>query len=216
MSSIKDNINRIYADITTVKKENNLKKDICLIAVTKSQPVERIEELIKLGHKSFAENRVQESIEKWYYLKKKYSNIKLHMIGHLQTNKVKEAVSLFDSIQAVDSFKLVDLLVVEIFKQKKNLPCYIQVNIGKEKQKSGVFPEQLQEMLYYCNNKGLKIEGLMCIPPAEKDSSMFFKKLFLLAQDNNIQSLSMGMSNDYKLAVKHGATHLRIGRAIFM
>lgn len=215
MPGIRDNFKNICLDIDTIKKENNLKNDTCLIAVSKSQSVEKIEELIKSGHDSFGENRVQEAIGKWKDLKKSYPYVKLHMIGHLQTNKVKEVLSLFDFIHTVDSCKLIDCLLEQTLIQKKQISCFIQINIGREKQKSGILPDQLSDILSYSKSKNFIVKGLMCIPPAKENPAVFFEELSLLAKMHNLSWLSMGMSADYKAAIISGATHLRVGRSIF-
>lgn len=141
--------------------------------------------------------------------------MKLHFIGPLQTNKVKEAVTLFDCIETIDRKKLVDRLADEIKKQEKNLSCFIQINTGEEEQKSGILPSELPEFLQYCRDKGLNIQGLMCIPPVDEPSALHFAFLQKLARENGLEQLSMGMSSDFEKAVPLGATYIRVGTALF-
>jgi len=188
---------------------------VTLVAVSKFQPVEKIEALLKKGQRVFGENRVQEAAEKFPALKEKYPDIELHLIGHLQTNKAKEAVALFDVIESVDSLRVAEALKKEMEKQSKNLPCFIQVNTGEEAQKDGVAPRDLEKLYKDCVALGLKIEGLMCIPPAEDIPDLHFALLAKLARKLNLKKLSMGMSADYEAAIKYGATHIRLGTALF-
>ncbi|MFV9875806.1 MAG: YggS family pyridoxal phosphate-dependent enzyme [Rickettsiales endosymbiont of Dermacentor nuttalli] len=187
-----------------------------IIAVTKNQPVYYIEALLKEGHRTFAENRIQEAKTKWLPLKGLYHDIELHMIGHLQTNKIKEAVKVFDIIETIDSLKIAKLLMKEMQVQNKFLKCYIQINTGKEPQKSGIMPDTASDFINICKYKlNLPIEGLMCIPPLNNDPAPHFALLQNIAKEHNIEILSMGMSDSYKIALKFGASHIRIGSAIF-
>ncbi|AIL64712.1 hypothetical protein NOVO_01575 [Rickettsiales bacterium Ac37b] len=187
-----------------------------IIAVTKNQPINFIEPLLEVGHRTFAENRIQEAKRKWISLKKLYNNIELHMIGRLQTNKVKEAVKIFDVIETVDSFKLAKSLKHEMELQNKFLKCYIQINTGEESQKSGIMPYDATDFIHSCKYElRLKVEGLMCIPPVNDDPYPHFTLLQYIASKHNISVLSMGMSDSYKIALKSGASHIRIGSAIF-
>jgi pyridoxal phosphate enzyme (YggS family) len=158
---------------------------------------------------------VQEACAKWPEIKLRYPDIELHLIGALQTNKVAEAVELFDVIESVDRPKLVDFLVKEMSKQNRHLPCLIQVNIGKEPQKAGVMPEDIGMLISYCQEKGLNITGLMCIPPEGENPEPYFQEMFTMANKYKFTNLSMGMSGDFAIAIKYGATHVRIGTAIF-
>jgi len=195
---------------------NRNTRDISLVAVSKTQPIEKIEKLISLGHRIFGENRVQEAKTKWKALKSKYDGLELHLIGALQTNKVKEAVALFDVIETVDRPKLAAALSNEMSEQSVGIPCYIQVNTGEESQKAGVYPEEAADFVDYCRNDlSLNILGLMCIPPANEPPALHFALLAGIAEETNLKNLSMGMSSDYEVAVKLGATHIRLGTALF-
>ncbi len=207
-------INKKIADTCETYKRNLL--DVCLIAVSKTISVEKITEAILLGCKNFGENYIQEAKEKWHEIRKEFPQIKLHLIGHLQSNKTSEAVALFDSIHSLDSRKLALLLKKEMTKQSKNLEIFIQVNIGEESQKDGVLPGELSDFIRFTRNEcGLNIAGLMCIPPSDEFSSPYFALLAKLAYENDLKKLSMGMSGDFVEAVALGATHVRIGRALW-
>ena len=171
--------------------------------------------LINYGHVHFGENKVQEAIGKWTEIKVKYPNIKLHLIGKLQTNKVKFAVKLFDYLHSVDNEKLAKKISVEQLKHEKKIKIFIQVNIGDENQKSGVNQEALEDLYNYCIKLNLDIVGLMCIPPANIDPKNLFKKMYDLNNKLNLKELSMGMSADYIEATKNFTTYLRIGSKIF-
>lgn len=187
-----------------------------LVIASKTQPVWMIEALINAGHRLFGENRVQEAQDKWDTLKVAHPDVKLHLIGPLQTNKVREAVRLFDVIETVDRERLARALAREQSKQNKNLSYMLEVNVGAETQKSGVMPEQSAALLGLCRNElGLNVEGLMCIPPANRQASPYFALLAKLASENGLSQLSMGMTADYPIAIELGATHVRIGTAIF-
>ena len=214
--SISDNIKRIQKDIE--KSATSFGRDpidVTLIAVSKKQPDERIEAALELGHRVFGENRVQEALERWSERRAQYHDLKLHLIGPLQTNKVKEAVALFDVIEIIDREKLVKALSSEIEKQGREITCLIQVNTGEEDQKSGVLPKDLEPLLAFCNAEGLKISGLMCIPPVDEAAGVHFAFLKTLADRHDLKILSMGMSGDYKEAVAACATHVRVGSALF-
>ena len=193
-------------------KISNLPK---IIAVSKTFQIEKISPLIEYGHIHFGENKVQEALEKWTEVKSKNSNIKLHMIGKLQTNKVKFAVKLFDFIHSVDSEKLAKKIADEQIKINKVIKIFIQVNIGNEDQKSGVKKNKINELISYCKKINLEVSGLMCIPPANRDTQKYFKEMQLLNRDFSLQELSMGMSSDYLKASENSATYLRIGSSIF-
>ncbi len=177
--------------------------------------MDKILPLIEHGHLDFGENKVQEAIEKWSDVKLNNKNLKLHLIGGLQTNKVKLAVKLFDFIHSVDSEKLAKKISEEQIKQKKNLKIFIQVNIGDEQQKSGVNKSSVSDLYSYCKTLNLDVAGLMCIPPFEKPSDKFFKEMNMLSKNLNLNELSMGMSSDYLDAIKNAATYVRIGSNIF-
>ncbi len=196
---------------------NNLKihKVPKIIAVSKTFTIEAIKPLIEYGHSDFGENKVQEAIEKWSDIKSSNKSIKLHLIGNLQTNKVKFAVKLFDYIHSVDTEKLAKKISEEQIKQKKRVKIFIQVNIGDEKQKSGVSVSSLSSFYTYCKNLDLDIIGLMCIPPIDKSMDFFFREMNSLNKKLSLDELSMGMSSDYITAVKNSSTYLRIGSNIF-
>jgi len=206
--NIKDNIK------SNVTREKNQKLPK-IIAVSKTFGMDKILPLIEYGHLDFGENKVQEAIEKWSKLKLSNNNIKLHLIGGLQTNKVKLAVKLFDYIHSVDSEKLAKKISVEQQKQKKKVRVFIQVNIGNEGQKFGVDKLLVPELCAYCKNLDLEVVGLMCIPPFNEPSEIFFKEMSELNKKLNLEELSMGMSSDYLNAIKNSATYVRIGSNIF-
>ena len=171
--------------------------------------------LIDYGHQHYGENKVQEALEKWTDIKKENKNIKLHLIGGLQTNKVKNAVRIFDYIHSLDSKKLADKISDQQKKENVETKIFIQINIGKEKQKSGILEEDLFDFYDYCKNLDLSIVGLMCIPPLNEDSIKYFEKMQELNKKIGLNELSMGMSADYLNAIKFGATYVRIGSDIF-
>lgn len=186
-----------------------------IIAVSKMQAAEKIQEALNSGHRLFGENRVQEALAHWKDLKAHYPDLELHLIGPLQTNKVKEAVALFDVIQTVDREKLAQALAGEMKKQNRSLPCLVQVNTGDEEQKAGVSVTELPSLLKSCKECGLNITGLMCIPPVNEPPAMHFALLKKLAAENNLKELSMGMSDDYEKAAALCATYVRLGTALF-
>ena len=186
-----------------------------IIAVSKTFGMDKISPLIEYGHSDFGENKVQEGVEKWSSIKSNKNNIKLHLIGGLQTNKVKLAVKLFDYIHSVDSEKLAKKISVEQQKQNKNVKVFIQVNIGDEKQKFGVDKSSVSQLYVNCKELNLDVVGLMCIPPIDKPSNIFFKEMNVLNNSFNLKELSMGMSSDYLDALKNSATYIRIGSKIF-
>ncbi|MCQ2966577.1 MAG: YggS family pyridoxal phosphate-dependent enzyme [Alphaproteobacteria bacterium] len=210
------NLNEVYQNIEKACQDSQRQsKDVTLVAVSKTYGIDAIEPFILEGQKTFGENRVQEAVEKFIPLKEKYPDLKLHLIGPLQTNKVKDAVALFDVIESVDRLELAEKLAKEMKKQGKNIPCFIQVNTGKEPQKSGCFPEDVEKFTQSCLDLGLNVIGLMCIPPKDEEPSAHFAFLKKLAKKVNLHELSMGMSADYTIAVEQGATFVRVGSALF-
>ena len=186
-----------------------------IIAVSKTFSISNILPLIDYGHVHFGENKVQEALEKWKNIKEKFSQIKLHMIGKLQTNKVKFALPLFDFIHSLDNEKLAKKIATEQTKYQKKPKIFIQVNIGDENQKSGINKHDLKNFYNYCNELNLDIIGLMCIPPADVKTDTFFKEMSFLKNDLALSDLSMGMSSDYLDATKNFSTYVRIGSKIF-
>ena len=203
--------NKIQVNLDNLKINNQTK----IIAVSKTFQMEKIKPLIEHGHIDFGENKVQEAIEKWSEVKKNNSNIKLHLIGKLQTNKVKFAVKLFDYIHSVDSQKLAKKISDEEKKLNKRIKIFIQVNIGEEGQKSGIIKSELNSLVSFCEEINLDVIGLMCIPPASVDPLVYFKEMSKLNKAFGFSDLSMGMSSDYLIAVNNSATYLRIGSSIF-
>ena len=193
------------------RKVNSVK----LIAVSKVQPNEKVEAVLKEGHRCFGENRVQEALNKWPSFKENYENVELHLIGPLQTNKTRQAFELFDVIQTVDRPKLAILLANLAQEQGFCPSLFIQVNTGEEPQKTGVLPKDLDVFIKDCQSMDLRIDGLMCIPPLNEEPALHFSLLRKMQERNNIRFLSMGMSSDYESAIMFGATHVRIGSAIF-
>ena len=194
---------------------NNLIKLPNIIAVSKTFKLEQIMPLINYGHLHFGENKVQEAVEKWTNIKKGNKNIKLHLIGRLQTNKVKIAVQLFDYIHSLDSKKLADKISFQQKEQDIKTKIFIQVNIGNEDQKSGISIDETRDFYNYCKQINLDILGLMCIPPNNEDSSKYFEEMKKLKEKLDLQELSMGMSSDYLTAIEKGSTFVRIGSNIF-
>ncbi|WP_375635491.1 YggS family pyridoxal phosphate-dependent enzyme [Bartonella sp. MR90HLJMH] len=217
-------------DAPSIEAWQNLQKDIAetcqelqrpveeieLIAVSKTVPATDIRPLLQAGQSLFAENRVQEAAQKWPALRQQFENIKLHLIGPLQSNKAAEAIKIFDVIQTVDREKIAKILSEEMQKQKRHLPCYVQVNIGLEPQKSGVAPQEVIPFVNQCkNNYGLDIIGLVGIPPVDENPGPYFALLAKLAKQASLPKLSMGMSSDFKTALQFGSNVLRIGSALF-
>ena len=210
-SSVKNLIN-IQKNI---KSKFDFYQRIKIIAVSKTYPIEHIKPLIDHGHIDFGENKVQEAVEKWSEVKVKNSKIKLHLIGKLQTNKVKYAVKIFDYIHSVDSEKLAKKIAEEQTKNNKNIKIFIQVNIGNEVQKSGIEKNKVNDFYQYCLHLKLDVLGLMCIPPEGQSPDRFFRDLNIINESLGLKKLSMGMSSDYILAIENSATHIRIGSNIF-
>ena len=206
------NLLNIQSKVKQKLQDNSLTKVPNIIAVSKTFKLDHIIHLIQHGHTHYGENKVQEAVEKWENLKNKNDNLQLHLIGKLQTNKVKFAVKLFDYIHSLDSEKLARKIASF---ENQNLKLFIQVNIGNEEQKSGISVNQLIDFYDFCKDLKLNIVGLMCIPPIHDDSVKYFKKMLDLKQKHNFNELSMGMSSDYLDALQHGSTFLRIGSDIF-
>ena len=186
-----------------------------LIAVSKVQPNERVLSVLEQGHKIFGENKVQEAQGKWPTFRENFSNLKIHLIGPLQSNKVKQAVALFDAIHTVDRLKLAQKLSNEVQAQGKAPEMFIQINTGEEKQKSGIIPSEADQFISDCFSLDLPIKGLMVIPPINEEPSLHFGLLRKIAHRNGLTGLSMGMSGDFESAIAMGATHIRVGSAIF-
>ena len=201
---------KISQDIAALSEQVNI------IAVSKTFPPEAIAPVLAAGHRVFGENRVQEAAEKWPNLKASYPDVELHLIGALQSNKAAQAVALFDVIHSLDRIKLARVLAAEMKRQNRQLKILVQVNTGKEDQKSGIPPEETEEFVRTCRAElGLNIVGLMCLPPQQDVAGPHFALLQKLSQKCDAPLLSMGMSGDYEEAIKFGATHIRLGTAIF-
>ena len=205
---IKDNIK---IQLNKLNINNNPK----IIAVSKTFKIDKILPLIEYGHCDYGENKVQEAVEKWTEIKKINPKIRLHMVGKLQTNKVKFAVKIFDYIHSVDSEKLARKIVDEQNKINKKIKVFLQVNIGDENQKSGIDKNELAQLVSFSKEIGLEVIGLMCIPPVNSDPEGYFDEMNKLNKDIGLPELSMGMSSDYILAAKHSSTHIRVGSSIF-
>ena len=203
--------NSIKIHLNKLKINNNPK----IIAVSKTFKIDKILPLIEHGHIDFGENKVQEAIEKWTDIKESNEQIKLHMIGKLQTNKVKFAVKIFDYIHSVDNKKLAKKIADEQKKINKKIKVFLQINIGDENQKSGINKEDANQLVTYCKEIGLNLIGLMCIPPANIDPANYFEEMNKLNNSFGFVDLSMGMSADYLAATKHFATYVRVGSSIF-
>ena len=206
-------INNLLSLNNEIEKKSNKKANI--IAVSKTFSVEKIMPLIEHGHKHFGENKVQEALEKWPNLKKNFSNVKLHLIGKLQTNKVKYAVNLFDYIHSVDSIKLASKISNEQKKSDKKPKIFIQINIGNEIQKSGINKSELKNLYNSCIELDLDVIGTMCLPPDNGKSELYFSEMKKINENINLKEISMGMSGDYLEAIKFGSTFIRIGTKIF-
>jgi len=215
MHNSQNQLTEINKNIESRIKELNYKDyNPKIIAVSKTFNEDKIKPLIEFGHRDFGENRVQEAYEKWSNIKD--NKIKLHLIGKLQTNKVKIAVSLFDFIHSLDNEKLANKIAEEQKKVKRNLKIFIQVNFGDEKQKSGIAPKYIENFYNYCKkNLNLDVIGTMCLPPYAENPEPFFKQLGEINQSLKLNELSMGMSEDYLTAIKYRSTYLRIGSKIF-
>ena len=206
--------NLIYIE-ELIKSKVNLGKLTKIIAVSKTFPIKNVLPLIEHGHLHYGENKVQEALDKWSEIKLKVNDIKLHLIGRLQTNKVKFAIRIFDYIHSLDSEKLATKISEEEIKQKKKPKIFIQVNIGNENQKSGINKNDLVDFYKFCKNLNLDIIGTMCVPPNDENPARYFAEMMKINQELNFKELSMGMSGDYLEAIKNNATFVRVGSKIF-
>lgn len=215
--SARENLETVRAAIAAAETEAGRKSGaVRLVAVSKTKPAEEITPVINAGQRVFGENRVQEAQAKWPGLKAATDGIELHLIGPLQSNKTADAVALFDVIQTVDREKIAREIARESVKQDKHPGLYVQVNTGSEPQKAGIEPDAAADFIALCRNDlGLKITGLMCIPPVEENPGPHFALLAKIARENGIETLSMGMSDDFETAIAFGATEVRVGSAIF-
>ena len=211
-----ENLNYIQNQINSkISKLNINNYNPKIIAISKTFKIDHILPLIEHGHKDFGENKVQEAIEKWTQIKSKNKEIRLHMVGKLQTNKVKFVLPLFDFIHSLDNLKLAKKISDEQKKHKIKPKIFIQINIGNESQKSGIIKSQLTEFYNECLNLGLDIVGTMCLPPLDKDPNIYFSEMKKITSVLNLNDISMGMSEDYLKAIEHSSTYLRIGSKIF-
>lgn len=209
LAAINDGIARACADARRSPAE------VQLIAVSKTQPADSITLLIEAGHRAFGENRVQESAAKWPALREAWPDLSLHLVGQLQSNKAEEAVQLFDIIHSLDRMSLLTALAKAMDKAGRRLPCFVQVNLAGEEQKGGCTPADLPVLLVAARDMGVPIAGLMTVPPVDLEPAPWFALLAKIADDHGLTGLSMGMSDDYPTAVRIGATHIRVGTALF-
>ena len=209
---LKDVTDRIAA---ACDRHGRAPSDVTLIAVSKVQPLDRVEAVLEQGHRIFGENRVQEAEGKWPAFRERFDGIDLHLIGPLQSNKVRPAVKLFDAIHTVDRPKLANA-IARIAEEEGRIPeVFVQVNTGDESQKAGVAVDEADDLVALCRELGLPLKGLMCIPPVDEPASLHFALLAKIAARNGLSGLSMGMSGDFEEAIAQGATHIRVGSAIF-
>ena len=216
MHASEQNLRTIENKVKEIIDKKQLKTNPQIIAVTKTWPMDEITPLLEMGHIHFGENKIQEAEQKWLDVKLKYQNLKLHMLGKLQSNKAKKAVKLFDYIHSLDDEKLANKIFYFERELNKKVKLFIQVNISRESQKSGVLINELDSFYNYCTKElSLDVIGLMCLPLINSDVSQYFNELKIASSKLNLKNLSMGMSADYELAVLNGSTHLRLGTAIF-
>ena len=215
--SIADNLSEVRAHIAAAAKAAGRDPaEVTLVAVGKTHPAERIEATLAAGQRVFGENRVQEAAAKFPALKAAHPDLVLHLIGPLQTNKARQAVELFDVIETLDRPKLARALAKEMAATGRRPACYVQVNTGEEAQKAGIWPAEADGLIVLSRDElGLPVQGLMCIPPFDEEPSLHFALLREIARRNGLETLSMGMSGDYEVAIRFGATHVRVGTAIF-
>ena len=215
MHSTTQKLNLVKNKVNELIKQKQLKTDPKIVVVTKTFLLEKITPLIENGHAHFGENKIQEAEKKWTEVKKKFSNINLHMVGKVQTNKAKKAVQLFDYIHSLDNTKLASKIYQYEKELNKKIKLFIQINFANENQKSGILLSEVNNFYNYCTKElSLNIVGLMCLPPVDKDSHEYFKLLKYEAEKLNLKELSMGMSSDFEQAIIHGSTFLRLGTAI--
>ena len=209
-------VNNLNLIQKVLKEKSKEKKIPNIIAVSKTFPISEIQPLLEYGHKDFGENKIQEAVDKWSSIKNKFENIKLHMVGKLQTNKVKFLIPLFDYFHSLDNIKLAKKIAEEETKKKKKIKIFIQINIGNENQKSGIDVDQLNEFYLTCTKElNLNIIGLMCLPPNNENTLFYFSEIQNLTDKLGLRELSLGMSNDYIDAIDYGSTYVRIGSKIF-
>ncbi|MEO9467900.1 YggS family pyridoxal phosphate-dependent enzyme [Parasphingorhabdus sp.] len=189
--------------------------DIELVAISKTRTADEIRPLLDRGHRVFGENRVQEAAGKWPELRQDYADVELHLVGQLQSNKAADAVELFDAIHSIDRLSLVKALAKAMDKLDRRIPCFVQVNIGEESQKGGCAIEDTASLISQAQAAGIKVAGLMCVPPSNVSPAPYFALLAKLAKGNGLKGLSMGMSGDFESAIMLGATHIRVGTALF-
>ena len=216
MHNVVERLMAIQSEIKELLIKNNLQnKDLNIIIICKTFSMDKILPLIDAGHVHFGENKVQEAESKWKEVKEKHPNIKLHMVGKLQTNKVKAALNVFDYIHSVDNYRLGEKIVKYEKELNKKIKTFVQVNVGEESQKSGISPKNVNQFVNHCKNSlSLNIIGLMCLPPIDDNPEKYFLRLNQLKNQTDLSHLSMGMSNDYQTAIKCGSTFLRIGSKI--
>jgi pyridoxal phosphate enzyme (YggS family) len=201
---------------SAAKKAGRNENNVTLVAVSKVHVAETILPVLKAGQRIFGENRVQEAVEKWSAMREQFDGVELHLIGPLQTNKARQAAQLFDVIETVDRPKLARTLARVFEEENRQCDVYVQVNTGLESQKAGIAPEDADDFIRFCQDElGLNVTGLMCIPPFDEDATEHFKLLKSIADRNNIKIVSMGMSGDFETAIQYGATHVRVGTAVF-
>ena len=215
--SITDNLDYVRARIRDVAAQAGRPAEaVTLVAISKTHSATLIEKALAAGQRQFGENRIQEAGDKWPALKSAVPGVELHLVGHLQTNKVKEAVALFDVIETLDRAKLAHALAKEVTRQDRRVECFVQVNTGEEPQKSVILPREADDFVGLCRDQlALDVTGLMCIPPVDEEPSLHFALLRSIAERNGLAKLSMGMSADFEIAIAFGATHVRVGTAIF-
>jgi pyridoxal phosphate enzyme (YggS family) len=219
-TSVAENLGNIQAKINAAAQAYHVKtgliNPVTLVAVSKRQPDPRIDAALAAGQRIYGENRVQEAQTRWAYRRNHHKDLRLHLIGPLQTNKAGDAVALFDVIEVVDRPKLAKALGDEMIRQNRQLECYVQVNTGEEAQKSGIAPDDADDFIACCRDEvGLNVTGLMCIPPVDEEPAMHFALLSIIAKRNGLAKLSMGMSDDFEEAIAFGASAVRVGSAIF-
>ncbi|WP_461458217.1 YggS family pyridoxal phosphate-dependent enzyme [Parasphingorhabdus sp.] len=190
-------------------------EDVRLIAISKTRSADEIRPLLEAGHRLFGENRVQEAAGKWPALRDAFDGVKVHLVGQLQSNKAEDAVELFDAIHSLDRPSLIKALAKAMDKLDRRIPCFVQVNIGEEPQKGGCEISDLSDLLRSARSAGIEVPGLMCVPPSGVHPAPYFALLAKLAKENDLSGLSMGMSGDFESAIKLGATHVRVGTALF-